>query len=99
VASAVLLGEGEAFGIRAAVKAWLCGPVNKAKPEAASPKRAAKPAAGKPTGARTTTSALIKQLTAGFDLHANIDGQYFPVYHRGRRIGQVQLWNPMTDSG
>jgi hypothetical protein len=36
-------------------------------------------------------SDLVKQLTAGFDLHTNRDKKYGPVYHDGRPIAEVQL--------
>jgi hypothetical protein len=38
-----------------------------------------------------TWSDLIKELTYGFELHTNHDKKYGPVYHDGRRIGEVQL--------
>jgi hypothetical protein len=42
-------------------------------------------------------SDLIKQLTAGFDLHTNREKKYGPVYHDGRPIAEVQLLENGTE--
>ena len=84
---------------RAATKTALVGESG----QASQRKRGVKPAAIQPAGATSPWSALVEQLTAGFELRTNRDKRlrpwpkYGPVKDHGHGIGEVQRMEDGTE--